>query len=375
MDPALFKPVFVGHIELDIKILDFGVAKVCTPEAADDQSGDESLTLDGVILGTTSYMSPEQVRGEELDARSDLFSFGIVLYEMATNRHPFAGKNPALIMNAILNAQPATVSNVSPSSPAALDAIIARALEKDLEKRFQSAADICSELKRLKEQRENDPATVTNIEPLRPSHLRYLSTLGQEPAAIQGRFEDRFSEKQAEQLETRRTNLPVQRTGFVGREKEVAAAKEILLRQDARLVTVTGPGGIGKTRLAVQVATGLVERFPGGTHFVPLASLSDPDLIASVIVQTLGIREGGSQSPLESERSLWLAGAAAALRKNIGAPLTPAEGVKLEASLYSARQALTNTVGDAAWSGGWDTPVEKAIEDVLVPESESPSHQ
>ena len=283
----------VGHSRL--KILDFGLAKVCTPEVADDTSGDEPLTLDGVIVGTTSYMSPEQVRGEELDARSDLFSFGIVLYEMATNQHPFPGKNPALIVNAILNEQPAAASNVSPSSPAALDAIIARALEKNLEKRFQSAADICSELKQLKGQRENGPAAVTNIEPLRPSHLRYLSTLGQEPAAIH----DRFSEKQAEQLETRRANLPVQRTGFVGREKEVAAAKELLLRQDARLVTVTGPGGIGKTRLAVQVATGLVERFPGGTHFVPLASLSDPDLIASVIVQTLGIREGGSQSPLE----------------------------------------------------------------------------
>jgi predicted ATPase/serine/threonine protein kinase len=287
----------VGHSRL--KILDFGLAKVCTPEAADDQSGEESLTLDGGILGTASYMSPEQVRGEELDARSDLFSFGIVLYEMATNQRPFAGKNPALIMNAILNEQPAAASNVSPSSPAALDAIIARALEKDLEKRFQSAADICSELKRLKGQRENDPAAVTNIEPLRPSHLRYLSTLGQELAAIQGRFEDRFSEKQAEQLESRRANLPVQRTGFVGREKEVAAAKELLLRPDVRMVTVTGPGGIGKTRLAVQVATGLAERFPGGTYFVPLASLSDPSLIASVIVQTLGLREGGTQSPLE----------------------------------------------------------------------------
>ena len=283
----------VGHSRL--KILDFGLAKVCTPEAADGQSGDESLTLDGSILGTASYMSPEQVRGEEVDARSDLFSFGIVLYEMATNQRPFAGKNPAVIMNAILNEQPAAASNVSPSSPAVLDAIIARALEKDLEKRFQSAADLCLELKRLKGQRENDPATLTNIEPLRPSHPRYLSTLGQEPAPIQGRL----LEKQAEQLETRRANLPVQRTGFVGREKEVAAAKELLLRQDARLVTITGPGGIGKTRLAVHVATGLVECFPGGTHFVPLASLSDPDLIASVIVQTLGLREGGTQSPLE----------------------------------------------------------------------------
>jgi predicted ATPase len=85
----------------------------------------------------------------------------------------------------------------------------------------------------------------------------------------------------------------------VGREKEAAAAKELLLRRDVRLVTVTGPGGIGKTRLAVEVASGLIDEFPGGIHFVPLSPLSDPDLIASVIVQTLGIREARGQSPLE----------------------------------------------------------------------------
>ena len=110
---------------------------------------------------------------------------------------------------------------------------------------------------------------------------------------------DRFSEKPVKQVETRPANLPRQRTGFVGREKEVAAAKELLLRQDVRLVTVTGPGGIGKTRLAVEVASGLGEHFPGGIHFVPLSPLSDPGLIASAIVQTLGIREAGGQSPLE----------------------------------------------------------------------------
>ena len=84
-----------------------------------------------------------------------------------------------------------------------------------------------------------------------------------------------------------------------GARKEVAAAKELLLRQDVRLVTVTGPGGIGKTRLAVEAANALVESFPGGIHFVPLSTLRDPSLIASVIVQTLGIREAGGQSPLE----------------------------------------------------------------------------
>ena len=78
---------------------------------------------------------------------------------------------------------------------------------------------------------------------------------------------------------------------------------------------------------------------------------------------------------LESERSLRLAGAAAALRKSIGAPLTPAEGARLETSLHSARQALTGITGDEAWLKGWDAPVEKAIEEVLVPESESPSRE
>ena len=109
----------IGHRR--VKILDFGLAKVCGPHVAEDQSEEESLTLDGIIPGTTSYMSPEQVRGEEIDARSDLFSLGVVLYEMATGQRPFVGKNRVLMMNAILNAQPAAASKVNPSLPAALD--------------------------------------------------------------------------------------------------------------------------------------------------------------------------------------------------------------------------------------------------------------
>ncbi|MGC1649182.1 MAG: tetratricopeptide repeat protein, partial [Candidatus Sulfotelmatobacter sp.] len=109
-----------------------------------------------------------------------------------------------------------------------------------------------------------------------------------------------FSEKAAEPVvETPSSSLPVQRTGFLGREKEVAAAEQLLQRPDVSLVTITGPGGIGKTRLAVQLASRLAEQFSGGTYFVSLSSLSDPGLLASVIVQALGIREAGTQSPME----------------------------------------------------------------------------
>jgi predicted ATPase/serine/threonine protein kinase len=282
-----------------IKVLDFGLAKVCGPHVVADQSEEESLTLDGVIPGTTSYMSPEQVRGEEIDARSDLFSLGVVLYEMATGQKPFVGKNRVLLMDAILNAKPVPATKANSSLPAALETILARALEKKREKRFQRAADICSDLKQLKGKTDKAPSAVANAAPVmpnsRPARNIFTRYLARELAAIR----DRLWEKPVKQVETRSANLPVQRTGFVGREKETAAVKELLLRQNVRLVTITGPGGIGKTRLAVQVASGLGERFPGGVYFVPLSSLNDPGLIASMIVQTLGIREAGGQSALE----------------------------------------------------------------------------
>src|SRR5947207_951468 len=161
---------------------------------------------------------------------------------------------------AILREQAEPIGVQNPDAPAPLCWAIERCLAKEPDKRYVSTRDLAREL-----------------------------------AAIR----DCFSEKPVKRVEPRPTNIPVQRTRFVGREKEVAAAKELLLRQDVRLVTVTGPGGIGKTRLAVEVASGLVERFPDGIHFVPLSPLSDPGLITSVIVQTLGIREAGSQSPLE----------------------------------------------------------------------------
>jgi predicted ATPase/serine/threonine protein kinase len=273
------------------KILDFGLAKLVPADGARNlstmptASESEKLTDVGAAIGTITCMSPEQVRGEDLDARTDLFSFGVVVYEMATGVQPFRGETSALITEAILNRRPVAAVRLNPDLSPKLEEVINKALEKDRKLRYQSAAEIRADLQRLRRDLDSGHARVAEAYDGEKPDLKSTRWAG---AGATG-----------EQVQTRPSNFPVPRTGFVGREREAAATKELLLRQDVRLVTVTGPGGIGKTRLAVEVASGLIEGFPGGIHFVPLAPLRDPSLIASVIVQTLGIRETGGQSPLE----------------------------------------------------------------------------
>jgi serine/threonine protein kinase/Tol biopolymer transport system component len=142
----------------DAKILDFGLAKLVglktdTANAASERTATTAgnvLTALGMAAGTPGYMSPEQVRGDELDARTDLFSLGVVLYEMATGRMPFQGKTPAAVMGAILHETPEPASHLNPEIPLKLQEIVIRSLEKDADVRYQSAADLRAELKRLK---------------------------------------------------------------------------------------------------------------------------------------------------------------------------------------------------------------------------------
>ena len=142
------------------KILDFGVAKVSAkPEAsgmsaADDESEVE-LTTPGTPLGTAAYMSPEQVRAEELDGRTDLFSFGIVLYQMATGKLPFEGPSSGVIAEAILNRDPVAPIGVNPDIPSGLQEVIQRALQKDKHLRYQHAANMRADLKQLKRDTES----------------------------------------------------------------------------------------------------------------------------------------------------------------------------------------------------------------------------
>lgn len=143
------------------KVLDFGLAKIATANPGDfsqlptEANGTEALTSPGGTVGTMAYMSPEQARGEPLDTRTDLFSFGAVLYEMATGRMAFPGATTALVLDGILNRTPEKPSSIVPSLLQEMDRIIAKALEKDRKLRYQTAADICTDLHRLKRDSES----------------------------------------------------------------------------------------------------------------------------------------------------------------------------------------------------------------------------
>jgi len=206
------------------KVLDFGLAKVvCNRAVAADSvvtaMASEHLTQPGSAIGTVPYMSPEQVRGKELDTRSDLFSLGVVLYEMATGLMPFRGETTGVISSAILNANPTPPLRLNPDLPPKLEEIIQKALEKDRELRYQHASEMRTDLKRLR--RESDPG---------------LRTTDSAPT--------RVGDLVAEQAN---------RT-FAGRKQELSCLLGTLSDSGPAVVYVHGIAGIGKSRLIAAFA-------------------------------------------------------------------------------------------------------------------------
>src|SRR5579863_4383038 len=170
------------------KILDFGLAKLTSGDGATSLSVaptaamEEMLTSPGTAVGTIAYMSPEQARGEELDARTDLFSFGAVLYEMATGQMAFPGNTAALIHDAILNRAPIPVAQVNPELPPKLGEIINKSLEKDRKLRYQSAAEIRTDLQRLK--RDTETGLVGSKPATKSTGLRWMAIAAAAVVAI-----------------------------------------------------------------------------------------------------------------------------------------------------------------------------------------------
>jgi TolB-like protein len=140
-----------------VKVLDFGLAKLLHNIGTDSDgaAADNSLTAVGVIPGTAVYMSPEQARSEEIDFRSDLFSFGVVMYEMSTGKKPFTGKNSLMTLDAVLHEKPVPPGELNPKVPVELEGIIGKAMEKDRKERYQSATQMKADLQQLKREQES----------------------------------------------------------------------------------------------------------------------------------------------------------------------------------------------------------------------------
>jgi predicted ATPase/serine/threonine protein kinase len=245
-----------------VKVLDFGLARLVAEIDGDRAT---TATSPNLILGTPRYMSPEQARGEATTSATDVYSLGVVLYELATGQHPFNAATVLGLLHAITSTMPTAPRTVVPDLPESLDLLLMRMLSRRAAER-PSANDV----------------------------VRALVAIAASP--------DPGRREQA--LGIREPQLPVPLTALVGRSREVSAISALIRDDGVRLLTLTGPGGTGKTRLAIQAARDLSPWFDGAVWFVNLASVSDPRLVATSIATTLGVRESAEMPLVEGMSEL-----------------------------------------------------------------------
>lgn len=225
-------------------LLDFGIARVAGT----------TLTRTGQALGTVSYVAPERVRGGKVDHRADLWSLGVMIYEMLTGLKPFDGPNDIAVLHALQTVEPDPVRVLRPETPESLARVVSKALQKDPTLRYQNAEALVADL-------EGSGSKYVTV---RPTSAR----------------------------------LPAPLTDIIGREREIEQCLALL--SEGRLLTLTGPAGTGKTRLSIEVAARMENAFPDGVCYISLEALNEPDLVAPAIAHALEIVETASQPVIES---------------------------------------------------------------------------
>jgi non-specific serine/threonine protein kinase len=291
-----------------VKVLDFGLAKLAERKAT--MSGTEGLskpfihTDPGVVMGTVYYMSPEQACAQAVDGRADIWSLGVILYEMLTRWLPFTGESATEVLAAVLHNEPAPVAHYAPQVPEELGRIISTTLIKDRNGRYQTSKDMQADLQRLSKRLDIEAELKRMLTPeeLQKRNGALLEEGIQQGSTILSTQPLVAPMKLASQISPL-NNLSDDLLPLFGREKEIAAVKKLLGQEDVRLVTLTGVGGTGKTRLAQQVAHELLAKFTEGAFFIDLGPITDPELVASTIAQPLGVKDAGVISLKDSLKS------------------------------------------------------------------------
>ena len=272
------------------KILDFGLVKLVETENVAAIGSKQFLTKAGMVVGTASYMSPEQARGKDVDGRSDVWSLGVVLYEMLTGTLPFTGETSTDTLAAILTKTPLPPSQIVPEIPPALERIVLKALRANRDERYRSANALLSDLTDLSRKMEFEAelqrsAAVTSTDEdtfifdKAPTEVAVRNTTGPETGST-GR---------------RMSNLRSYSAPIIGRRSEISAVTHLLRDANVRLVTMTGIGGTGKTRLAHAVAETMLDEFADGVYMIELSSVALPELVAATIAQPLGVQDAGGR--------------------------------------------------------------------------------
>lgn len=249
------------------RLTDFGVARLIRE--------DVRLTQSGMLLGSPLYMSPEALRGDEPDARSDVWSFGVLLYEMIAGRAPFEEKQFGALLLDILNKPVPEITQFRPNVPPALNELLRHMLAKEAAQRVPTMRQVAATLEAIRNGQGD-------MFPLWSSGRG----VKQAPAAV------RPAPAPAD------GHLPLPSTPFVGREEALAHVRRLLTGEpNCRLLTLLGPGGSGKTRLALEAAAGVGDAFADGVYFVPLAAVTDPDLLPAAVAAALAFPLSGAATP------------------------------------------------------------------------------
>lgn len=274
------------------KILDFGLAKRI--ERPGEVSSDQFLTKAGMILGTASYMSPEQARGLDVDAATDVWSFGVCIYEMLSGKQPFTGETSTDTLAAILTRDPEPLSALFPDIPKELERITSKAIRRIRDDRYSDASEMLRDLETLRRKLDFEAGpdnSVTEPDENEKTHIFESATTEVAVRKVTG--------ADLVDPEKKSNNLSRQYGSIIGREKEKADVIGLLSEDSGRLVTLTGIGGTGKTRLSQAVGLELLPEFADGVFFIELAGISQPDLVAPTIASTLGIKDTGGRPVLE----------------------------------------------------------------------------